>query len=62
MACLRDCGLVKVRAAGRASIYRLARPELLTLLGAAEQVLARTGNAVALCPAYGAANPIMDAS
>ena len=34
-------------------LYRLARPELLTLLAAAEQVLAATGNAVALCPVYG---------
>ena len=53
MACLRDCALVNVRAAGRASVYSLAQPALLDLFTAAEEVLAATGNAVALCPAYG---------
>ena len=38
---------------GRASVYSLAQPELAGLLAAAETVLAATGNAVALCPAYG---------
>jgi DNA-binding transcriptional ArsR family regulator len=52
VACLRDCGLVEGRPAGRQMIYRLARPELLTVLGAAEQLLAATGSAVALCPVY----------
>lgn len=53
VACLRDCGLVAGRPVGRQMLYRLARPELLTVLAAAEQVLAATGNAVALCPVYG---------
>lgn len=53
LACLRDCGLVTSRPAGRASLFRLACPQLLELLSAAEGVLATTGNAVALCPAYG---------
>ena len=53
LACLRDCGLVDYRAEGRQSFYALARPELLDLLRAAEQVLAATGDAVALCPTYG---------
>jgi ArsR family transcriptional regulator, cadmium/lead-responsive transcriptional repressor len=53
VACLRDCGLVTGRPVGRQMLYRLARPELLTVLAAAEQVLAATGNAVALCPVYG---------
>lgn len=53
LACLRDCGLVDYRAAGRQSFYALARPELLDLLRAAEQVLAATGDAVALCPVHG---------
>ncbi len=56
LACLRDCGLITVRAAGRASVHSLARPAhpaLLALLAAAEDVLAATGNAVALCPGYG---------
>ncbi|ART73777.1 transcriptional regulator [Mycobacterium dioxanotrophicus] len=53
LACLRDCGLVDFRPQGRASIYRLARPELLDMFRAAEAVLEATGNAVALCPNYG---------
>ncbi|WP_432533879.1 ArsR/SmtB family transcription factor [Kineococcus arenarius] len=53
LACLRDCGLVTSRAQGRASVHSLARPEVLDLLAAAEQVLAATGSAVALCPVYG---------
>jgi ArsR family transcriptional regulator len=53
VACLRDCGLVEGRPVGRQMLYRLARPELLTVLAAAERLLAATGNAVALCPVYG---------
>ncbi len=53
VACLRDCGLVVGRAVGRQSLYRLTRPELLDLLGAAEHLLVATGNAVRLCPVYG---------
>lgn len=54
LACLRDCGLVVSRPVGRASMFRLALPELQELLGAAEAVLAATGSAVALCPRYAA--------
>lgn len=54
LACLLDCGIVQVRAEGRASIYSLAHPDAtLGLLSAVETVLALTGDAVALCPAYG---------
>jgi len=53
LACLRDCGLVTARAEGRASLYSLARPELLELLAAAERLLDATGEAVALCPVFG---------
>jgi ArsR family transcriptional regulator, cadmium/lead-responsive transcriptional repressor len=53
LACLRDCGLVTWRPVGRQSYYRLAVDELEALLRAAEQVLARTGDAVELCPNYG---------
>jgi DNA-binding transcriptional ArsR family regulator len=53
LACLRDCGLVTMRAEGRQSFYSLAQPELLDLLAAAEGLLAKTGNAVDLCPTYG---------
>ena len=55
LSCLRDCGLVTARAEGRASLYSLARPELLDLLVAAERLLEATGDAVALCPTYGEA-------
>jgi DNA-binding transcriptional ArsR family regulator len=53
LSCLRDCGLVTARAEGRASLYSLARPELMDLLSAAERLLAATGDAVTLCPTYG---------
>ncbi|SRR6266487_2330133 len=53
LACLRDCDLISGRPDGRQIFYALAHPELLDLLEAAEQVLDRTGAAVALCPIYG---------
>jgi len=53
LACLRDCDLVAGRAESRQVFYSLARPELLRLLSAAEQLLEATGEAVALCPRYG---------
>lgn len=53
LSCLRECGLVIARAQGRASMYSLARPELIDLLAAAERLLRATGDAVALCPTYG---------
>ncbi len=53
VACLRDCGLVTGRPAGRQVFYSLSRPELLDLLASAETLLAATGSAVALCPNYG---------
>ena len=52
LACLKDCGLVTDRPAGRASLYRLASPAAVDLLRHAEHVLAETGHAVALCPNY----------
>ncbi|MEU8301095.1 metalloregulator ArsR/SmtB family transcription factor [Micromonospora sp. NPDC048909] len=54
LACLRDCGLIDYRVEGRQSFYALTRPELLDLLRSAEQLLAATGETVALCPVYGA--------
>ncbi|KFK88135.1 ArsR family transcriptional regulator [Streptomyces sp. JS01] len=57
LACLRDCGLITSRPQGRATLHALARPELLDLLAAAEQLLAATGEAVDLCPAYGTTIP-----
>ena len=54
LACLRECGLVQSRPRGRASVFSLAvEPEMVTLLGSAERLLAATGSAVALCPTYG---------
>jgi DNA-binding transcriptional ArsR family regulator len=53
LSCLRACGLVDFRAEGRQSFYFLAHLELLDLLRSAEGLLARTGDAVALCPVYG---------
>ena len=56
LACLRDCGLVESRPQGRASVFRLTHPDALAdLLGAAERLLALTGDAVTLCPTYGTA-------
>lgn len=54
VACLRDCGLVAGRPEGRQMFYSLTRPELPRLLAAAEELLAATGDAVVLCPNYGA--------
>jgi DNA-binding transcriptional ArsR family regulator len=53
LACLRECGLVDSRPVGRASVFSLTQPSLIGLLAAAEDVLAATGDAVALCPTYG---------
>jgi DNA-binding transcriptional ArsR family regulator len=53
LACLRDCRLVTVQTAGRASVHSLAQPALPALLATAEDLLAATGNAVALCPDWG---------
>ena len=61
VACLRDCGLVDGRPEGRQVFYRLTRPELFTLLEAAEALLAATGYAVALCPTYGRTDPTQGA-
>jgi DNA-binding transcriptional ArsR family regulator len=57
LACLRDCGLVDWRPAGRQSFYFLTRTELMDLLASAEALLAATGEAVDLCPAYGSRPP-----
>jgi DNA-binding transcriptional ArsR family regulator len=57
LACLKDCGLVTSRPEGRASMWSLQHGDaVLELLAAAERVLGLTGDAVALCPRYGAAS------
>ena len=54
LACLKDCGLAVSRPHGRASLWSLTAPEeVLAVLTAAERLLGVTGDAVALCPAYG---------
>ncbi|SDO39599.1 transcriptional regulator, ArsR family [Nocardioides szechwanensis] len=56
LACLKDCGLVTSRPEGRASMWSLNHPEtVMELLAAAERLLALTGDAVTLCPNFGAA-------
>ncbi len=52
LACLKDCGLVLDRPEGRQSFYRIAAPEVVDLLRAAEVLLALNGEKVALCPNY----------
>lgn len=55
LACLRDCGLVSARPEGRATVYSLNHAAALNDLWAvAERLLALTGEAVTLCPTYGA--------
>lgn len=51
--CLKECGLVESEPVGRASLFRLSQPVLIDLLASAEAVLHSTGQAVALCPAFG---------
>lgn len=54
LACLKECGLVTSRPQGRASLFSLTHPDaVLALLQAAEDLLALTGDAAALCPRYG---------
>jgi len=54
LACLRDCGLVDSRPAGRASVFSLTHPDaVLKVFAAAEELLAATGDAVLLCPNNG---------
>lgn len=56
LACLKDCGLVVDRPGERRQVfYRLAQPEVVELLRAAERLLGATGDAIDLCR-----NPLMD--
>ena len=55
LACLKGCGLVLDRPDGRQVFYRIARPEVVEVLRAAEELLAVTGHEVKLCESYGAA-------
>ena len=55
LACLKDCGMVADRPEGRAVWYRIAEPEVIDVIRAAERLLACTGERVDLCPNYRAA-------
>ena len=50
--CLRDCGLVTDRPAGREVFYRIAHPEVIEVIRSAETLLGLTGPAVDLCSNY----------
>jgi DNA-binding transcriptional ArsR family regulator len=52
LACLKDCGMVTDRPQGRAVWYSIAEPEVVGVIRAAEDLLARTGQQVDLCPNY----------
>ena len=52
LTCLRECGLVAARPDGRQTFYRVATDEVVALLGAAEGLLAETGDAIELCKRY----------
>jgi DNA-binding transcriptional ArsR family regulator len=52
LACLKDCGMVVDRAQGRQVFYRIAGPEVIRVLRAAESLLATTGHRIDLCPNY----------
>lgn len=50
LACLKGCGLVADRPAGRQTFYRLADEDVVDVIRSAEKLLARTGHRVELCP------------
>lgn len=52
LSCLKDCGLVVDRPEGRQVFYRIAGPEVLDVLRAAEALMAVAGQAIKLCPNY----------
>ena len=55
LACLKDCGLVTSRPQGRASMWSLNHTDaVMDLLAAAQRLLDLTGDAVTLCPIFGA--------
>ena len=56
LACLKDCGIVADRPQGRAVFYQIASEEVVTVLRAAEALLADSGHRIALCHNYKAPN------
>lgn len=53
LACLRECGLVRVERDGRYMRYQIADPAVLRLLDAADDLLAQVGDRIVGCPTYG---------
>ena len=49
LACLRGCGLVEVRLAGRQSFYRVATVDVARLLRCAHELYGATGCVAAAC-------------
>lgn len=56
LGCLKDCGMVTDRPQGRAVWYSIAEPEVVGVIRATEDLLARTGTRVDLCPHYRASD------
>ena len=52
LACLKDCGLITDRPVGRQVYYRIAGPEVVEVLAAAERLLRVHGWQIELCPNY----------
>ena len=50
--CLKECGLVADRRAGREVYYRIAHDEVIDVVHSAERLLALTGNHIDLCANY----------
>ena len=53
LACLKECGMVSDRPEGRAVWYSISRPDVIAVLRAGEELIARTGRQVQICPNYG---------
>lgn len=53
LACLKDCGLVTDRPEGRQTFYAIAGKEVVSVLRAAEKLLAVNGHQIEMCPRYG---------
>jgi DNA-binding transcriptional ArsR family regulator len=52
LACLKDCGLVVDRPQGRQAFYSISHEVVVSALRGAEEVLALSGERIALCPNY----------
>ena len=48
--CLRECGLVIDRRAGREVYYSIANPELIDVVRSVEALVGRAGGLIELCP------------